>query len=238
VALHTGTSGWAYKEWKGSFYPERLPQKRMLGHYASVLNSCEVNATFYRVQPPSVAEGWAGSVPDGFRFAVKAHRMVTYRKRITLELGRQWLGRFLDPLQPLLEQGKLGCLLLQFPPYVEADEQALQLFLGELPPGLPFACELRNEGWAPDIDDLVAHMGGTICITETEGEAPDSLPPGPVAYVRLKGDRYPDAAREGWRALLQAEAEGREVYAFAKHKGVPADDPHTGPGLARWLLSR
>jgi uncharacterized protein YecE (DUF72 family) len=210
----------------------------MLEHYASVLNACEVNATFYRVQPPSVAQGWAASVPEGFRFAVKAHRRVTYRKQIRTDLSRQWLSRFLDPLQPLLEQGKLGCLLLQFPQYVEADEPALQRLLAALPPGLPFACELRNEGWAPDVADLVARLGGTICVTETEGEAPGSLPPGPVAYVRLKGDRYPDGARERWRELLQSEAGGREVYAFAKHKDVPADDPHTGPGLARWLLSR
>jgi uncharacterized protein YecE (DUF72 family) len=190
------------------------------------------------VQPRSAGESWAAAVPADFRFAIKAHRMVTYRKRIVLELARQWLDRFLEPLEPLREQGKLGCLLLQFPAFVEPDEQALAELLSALPAGLPFACEFRNEGWSAGVEAELARQGGTVCVTETLGEAPDSLPPGPIAYVRLKAERYSDQARERWRELLHGEAEQRDVYAFAKHKEVAADDPHTGPGLARWLLSR
>lgn len=238
MALHVGTSGWAYKQWKGSFYPERLPQSRFLEHYGSVLSACEINATFYRVQPRSAAESWAAAVPADFRFAIKAHRMVTYRKRIVIELARQWLDRFLEPLEPLREQGKLGCILLQFPAFVEPDHEALGELLAALPAGIPFACEFRNEGWSPEVTAELARQGGTICVTETLGEAPDALPPGPVAYVRLKGDRYSVQERARWRELLLSEAEQRDVYAFAKHRGVAGDDPHTGPGLARWLLSR
>ncbi len=197
-----------------------------------------MNATFYRVQPRSAGESWAAAVPDDFRFAIKAHRMVTYRKRIVVELAREWLARFLEPLEPLRAQGRLGCMLLQFPAFVEPDQPALVEMLSALPAEIPFACEFRNDGWSPDVSDELARQGGTVCVTEMLGEAPDSLPPGPIAYVRLKGERYSDQARARWRELLHGEAEQRDVYVFAKHKQVAADDPHTGPGLARWLLSR
>jgi hypothetical protein len=74
-----------------------------------------------------------------------------------------------------------------------------------------------------------------VCLREEDGAAPAGLPPGPLAYVRLKGEHYDDAQRRALRELLEREAAERDVYAFARHKDVPSDDPHTGVGLARWL---
>jgi uncharacterized protein YecE (DUF72 family) len=74
MALYVGTSGWAYKQWKPGFYPEGLPQARFLEHYSTALNSCEINATFYRRQAESTFEKWARAVGDEFRFTTKAHR--------------------------------------------------------------------------------------------------------------------------------------------------------------------
>ncbi len=82
MELHVGTSGYSYKEWKGSFYPEDLPAKEMLRFYASRLPAVEINNTFYRLPKASVLETWAEQVPEGFRFAIKASRRITHLKRL------------------------------------------------------------------------------------------------------------------------------------------------------------
>jgi uncharacterized protein YecE (DUF72 family) len=237
VALYVGTSGWAYPEWRGAFYPQRLPQSRFLEHYGATLTACEVNATFYRVQPASALERWSASVPDGFRFTVKAHRRLTYRKRVEVDEGTAEFARdFLASLAPL--GPKLGCLLVQVPEFVERNDAALAGLLDLLPTELRFACELQHASWdSPEVAAMLAERGGTVGVREEDGGVPDDLPPGPLAYVRLKGMHYSGQARDALRALFEREAEGRDVYVFAPHKDVAAEDPHTGPGLARWLRS-
>jgi uncharacterized protein YecE (DUF72 family) len=234
--LFVGTSGWAYKEWSGAFYPDGLPQARFLEHYSRMLGACEVNATFYRLQSEATFLRWRQSVPESFRFAVKAHRGVTHRKRFDPRPGAgDLLGRFLGSLEPLGE--RLACMLLQFPDFVERDDAALRSLLGALPAALPFACEFHHPSWdEPQVWESVATRGGTICLLETQGSVPDRLPPGPIAYVRMKATRYDEQARVGWLDLLRREAAGRDVYAFAKHEGVPAGDPFAGVGLAQWLV--
>jgi uncharacterized protein YecE (DUF72 family) len=235
LTLYIGTSGWAYAEWRGSLYPERLPQARFLEHYGQALNACEINATFYRDPSPAAAARWAEAVPDRFRFAVKAHRRLAHRKSLSAGAGE--VGEMLAPLSPL--GAKLGCLLIQFPEFVERDDGALDLILSALPAGLPPVCEFHHASWdVQEVADYVADRGGTICVREEEGSAPVALPRGPLAYLRLKGMHYPDKSREALFDLLASEASGRDVYAFARHKAVPPDDPHTGLGLARWLLGR
>lgn len=238
VALHVGTSGFAYKEWKPAFYPEGLPQARFLDHYGSVLTACEINATFYRLQSADTIAGWAARVPEGFRFAAKAHRGLTH--------GRAWppgsdddgafLGRFLGSVAAFGD--RLGAVLIQFPPYRRRDDAGLDGLLAALPPGTPFALEFRHDSWDdPAVAEAVAEGGGTICLSDTDGTVPERLPPGPRAYVRLRSENYTPEAREGWRELLTREAETRDVFAFAKHEGVPAGDPFAGVGLAEWLAA-
>jgi uncharacterized protein YecE (DUF72 family) len=235
VGLYVGTSGWSYPEWRGSFYPDGLPQSRFLSFYGEALTGCEVNATFYRVQPRPALERWAAAVPPGFRFAVKAHRRLTYRRQLAPDPATEAFTReFTQSLQPLGD--RLGCLLLQVPEFIERDDAALQALLDLLPSDRRFACELQHESWdAPEVAEALAERGGTTCLREEAGTVPDALPPGPVAYVRLKALHYGDDAREALRELFDREAAARDVYVFARHKDVPPDDPHTGIGLARWL---
>lgn len=236
MALHVGTSGFAYREWQPDFYPAGLPATRFLEHYAQALTACEVNATFYRLQTATTIGRWAAAAPEGFRFAAKAHRGLTH--------GRAWppgaddegafLDRFLQSLAPFGD--RLGAILFQFPPYRRRDDEGLTAFMDRLPPGAPFALEFRHATWDdPEVAQRVAAAGGTICLSETGGAVPDALPPGARAYVRLRAERYTAEARDGWRDLLDREAQTREVFAFAKHEGVPAGDPFTGVGLASWL---
>ena len=236
MSLHIGTSGWAYPEWKPAFYPQGLPQSRFLAHYAGELTSCEINATFYRLQSESTVTRWAGETPPGFRFAVKAHRRLTHTATLPPgEGGGEFLERFLESLTGLGD--RLGAVLLQFPPSRRRDDGALADLLACLPPGLPVALEFRHASWSdPAIADRIAASGGTVCVSETAGSVLERLPPGPLGYVRLRGDAYSSEARDAWRDLLERESGDRPVFAFAKHEGVPAGDPHAGLGLAQWLV--
>ena len=236
MSLHVGTSGWAYKEWRPAFYPDGMPQSRFLAHYASVLTACEINATHYRVQSEAAVARWAAEAPESFRFAAKAHRRLTHVRALPPhEGGAEFLERFLESLTPLGQ--RLGAVLFQFPPNRARDDGVLDEFLAGLPPGLPFALEFRNEGWADDaVAERVARAGGTVCVGETTGSVLERLPEGPLAYVRMRSDHYTPEARDAWRDLLEREAADRPVFAFTKHEGVPAGDPFAGVGLAEWLL--
>ena len=79
---HVGTSGYSYKEWKGSFYPEDLSSGDMLAYYAERLGAVEINNTFYRLPTVSVLDGWAEQVPERFRFSIKASRKITHFTRL------------------------------------------------------------------------------------------------------------------------------------------------------------
>lgn len=238
MSLRVGTSGWAYREWKPLFYPDGLPQDGFLAHYASVLSACEINATFYRLQSQATVERWAAATPEGFRFAVKAHRRLTHAATLPPgEGGAEFLERFLESLTGLGD--RLGVVLLQLPPTRRRDDGALDALLGCLPRGLPVALEFRHESWdSPAIEDRVAAHGGTVCVSDREGIPIARLPAGPLAYVRLRGEHYSPEARSAWRATLEREAAERPVYAFAKHEGVPAGDPFAGVGLAQWLVAQ
>lgn len=236
MSLHVGTSGWAYPEWKPAFYPDGLVRDRFLAHYSSVLSACEINATHYRLQSEEAVGRWAAQTPEGFRFAAKAHRRLTHARALPpAEGGDAFLERFLESLGPL--GPRLGAVLLQFPPTRARDDGALADLLACLPAGLPTAVEFRHESWAdPAVEERVASSGGTVCISETAGAVPARLPEGPLAYVRLRSDRYSPEARDGWRGLLEREAADRPVYAFTKHEGLEAGDPYGGVGLAEWLV--
>lgn len=235
MPLFIGTSGFDYPEWKGEFYPAGLRRADFLEHYASRFSACEINTTFYGLQTRETVDRWLTSTPADFQFAVKAHRRLTHVRQIGTERYAEFLGEFMGTLEPFGE--RLGCLLVQFPPTRERDDEALDRLLGSIPPEFSSAVEFRHESWdAPDVAERLAARDATLCLSDTTGDVPAALSPGPFAYVRLRSDCYTDEQREGWRALLAREAEHRDVYVFGKHKDVPANDPHAGAGFAEWLL--
>jgi uncharacterized protein YecE (DUF72 family) len=237
MPLFVGTSGFDYPEWKGEFYPARLRRADFLEHYASRFGSCEINTTFYGLKAKETFERWVAATPAGFRFAVKAHRRLTHTKQIGTPAYLAFLREFLESLAPML--GQLGCLLVQFPPTRERDDEVLERLLDAIPSEFARAVEFRHESWeSADVAERLAAKGATLCLSDTTGEVPKALPPGPFGYVRLRADRYGDEQRAGWLSLLTQEAEKRDIYAFGKHKDVPANDPHTGAGFAQWLVER
>jgi uncharacterized protein YecE (DUF72 family) len=142
--VRVGCSGWQYRDWRGAFYPDGLPQRRWLEHYATVFDTVEVNATFYRLARAEAVARWVEQTPPGFTFTVKASRYLTHVRRLAYEDVN--FARFSDPLQPLRDAGRLGCVLWQLPPNFHRDDERLTRWLGTLPPGR-HALEVRHASW-------------------------------------------------------------------------------------------
>jgi uncharacterized protein YecE (DUF72 family) len=213
--LYSGTSGFSYPAWKGHFYPERLPGGRMLAHYAQRLNGVELNGSFYRTPPESSLAKWAADTPAGFRLCFKAHRGLTYsgdafdREGLAGEVGRR--------LRPA--GGRLGPVLLQFPPVRRCDPGLLDRLLAAL--SLPAAAEFRHESWfVEDVYAVLRAHGAALVVTDgEEWPAAPRLELGPLAYYRLRRRAYPPPLLERWRRELRAEALGRsELHVYFRHE--------------------
>jgi len=229
MQLLAGTSGFAYAEWKGSFYPEALPAREMLAHYAGRLPAVEINNTFYRLPKASVLSGWATQVPDDFRFSIKASRRITHFGRLVGVEAET--GFLLESCAALGE--RLGALLFQLPPNLPVDRPRLERFLELLPAATPAAFELRHPSWqTPEIDALLAARGCTRVTTDADDdEAPAELVRGASwGYLRLRRSAYDRAALAGWAARIAAQGWERALV-FFKH-----EDAGAGPALAAQFL--
>jgi uncharacterized protein YecE (DUF72 family) len=225
MRILAGTSGWQYKEWKGSFYPEDLSTGDMLSYYAQRFPTVEVNNTFYRMPKPAVLADWASQVPDGFQFVLKASRRITHFGR--LKEGAQ------EPLQFLLESAatlgdRLGPILFQTPPNLKKDLPRLKAFLGYIPRGVRGAFEFRHESW-PDQEtaDVLREHDMALCIANTEDEEPPWFATASYGYLRLRKVRYEEGELEGWAERIRS-AGWKEAFVFFKH-----EDEGTGPRLAK-----
>ena len=160
--VHIGCSGWNYAAWRELFYPKGLPANRWLEHYAQHFSTVEVNSTFYRLAKREAVARWATQVPDDFVFSVKASRYLTHIKR----LGgvREGVKRFYEPLEPLIEAGKLGPVLWQLPPNMKRDDERLANALRELRPGR-HCFEFREPSWfVPEVYELLREHGVALVI--------------------------------------------------------------------------
>jgi uncharacterized protein YecE (DUF72 family) len=224
--LCVGTSGYSYKEWRGSFYPEDLPAKDMLSYYGGELNAVEINNTFYRLPNASVLESWGSQVPDAFRFSIKASRRITHFARLSDEARdpTEYLVSTLQALGP-----KLGVILFQMPPNLKADVGRLQSFLAHLPAGTPGAFEFRHASWKDDAvyDALRERDMAWVCADtdDAETDAP-IVSTAPWGYLRLRRPDYDDGDLGRWAEQVAATG-WKRAFVFFKH-----EDEGTGPKLA------
>ena len=219
--LFVGTSGWAYTTWKPGFYPEKLAQKKFLNHYASRLNTVEVNFTFRQLVKETTIRNWIEQTPAEFRLGIKAHQVITHIKR--LKGADDFLPRFLATIEPLAAAGRLGPVLFQLPPNLKADPGLLTDFLSLLPRALPAAFEFRNESWFGDATwEALKSRSVSLCVAETEERTTPDIVTGPFVYYRF---RKPSYSADERRAMVQRIGEhmnaGRDVYAYFKHEETP-----------------
>jgi uncharacterized protein YecE (DUF72 family) len=227
-----GTSGFAYKEWKPSFYPEDLPQRRFLEYYATVLNAVEIDSSFYRMPSAKTLDAWREATPEGFRFALKASRRITHWER--LRLPSEALDYLLSVVERL--EDRLGTLLFQLPPNLKSDRARLELFLSQLPETGRFAFEFRHESWfTDDVYALLRSRDVALCVHDADDHTTPLEVTAPQVFVRLRRSGYSGAQLERWREqILEWSQAGIDVYAFVKHQDNP-DAPLIARELARSL---
>jgi uncharacterized protein YecE (DUF72 family) len=221
-----GTSGYSYKEWKGSFYPEDLKNADMLRYYAERLGTVEINNTFYRMPRSSVLENWAAQVPEGFVFVLKGSQRITHMQRLK-DAGES--VDYLFKTAATLEE-KLGPVLFQLPPYMKKDVPRLSDFLELLPHGRPVAFEFRHETWFDDeVYTVLRNKGVALCAADTD-ESGDRgapvVPTGGFGYLRLRRAEYSDDALASWADKVRNQAWDR-AFVFFKH-----EDAGKGPAMA------
>lgn len=234
-----GCSGWAYDDWVGPFYPRGTPPGDFLSCYARVFRVVEVDSSFYRPPTPFLVRRWAERTPGGFRFALKVPREVTHET--TPSAVRDVLDPFLASLESLRSRGKLGPVVLQFPPSFRAGSGAprLELLLGAIPSDYALAVELRHHSWWNEATRrLLEHRGAALVWSVVPETRPPPWVTGDFLYARFIGDRaltkFDRLQRDGRPEIAEMkrlfENEGRpvdSVFAFANNHFMGY-----GPGTA------
>ena len=222
--LLVGTSGWNYYDWKGLFYPDTMKARDYLAHYAHEFRTTEVNYSFYHLPKPATYENWAAQVPQDFRFAVKASRVITHIRRLR-DVADLW-QTFLENASML--GNKLGPILLQFPPSFKRNDDLLDGFLTHSSKmkafrGIHLAMEFRHASWYDDKTYAALKRHGCALVIAQSERYPQApyVPTAPFLYLRLHGpgalfaSSYSSDQLADWAARIRewlAEAESIHVY--------------------------
>jgi uncharacterized protein YecE (DUF72 family) len=217
--VRIGCSGWMYDDWRGRLYPEREPKRRWLELYAEHFDTVEVNNTFYRLTKREAVANWVAQTPPEFVFAVKASRYLTHIKRL-VDI-REGIGRFYEPLAPMVEAGRLGPVLWQLPENFHRDDARLEGWLDSLPPGR-HTIELRHESWfAPAVMDALRACGVALTIGDHPSrpfQSHDAT--ADWRFVRFhygsrgRGGNYSKTELTEWARRIAQWRRQTEVYAY------------------------
>jgi uncharacterized protein YecE (DUF72 family) len=243
---YIGTSGWNYRQWRGSFFPEKLPTKQWLSYYASRFDSVEVNYSFYRLPSEKTCEAWYEQTPERFCFAMKASRYLTHIKRLR-DVREPW-NTFLERVRTLKQ--KLGPILLQFPSNFRASEvnlEAVDEFLKYAASGTTrgLALEFRDQSCfgGEMMAILRQHCAALVISHSSRYPVPEVEATSDFVYFRFHGPRkmfassYTDTELQEWANTMKAFLERRrDVYAyFNNDSGGHA--PRNAQALLRQLAS-
>ncbi len=229
--VRVGTSGWSYPEWLGRFYPNGTAPARMLDFYGRRFTTVESHATYRRLPAATALEKWQSQVPPGFMFAAKAHMGISHRR--DLDGVEDRVAAFLAAVAPLADN--LGPVLLSLP-HKDPDLDRLDRLLAAFPPppdGPVVAFELSPNWYTSEVLNRLEAHGSTVVVIDNDAEREERAPltVGPLAYVRLRRQRYDRAGLEAWaEKLSKVGAEGRDSYVYLKH-----DAEGDGPRYARRL---
>jgi uncharacterized protein YecE (DUF72 family) len=185
--IRVGTSGWQYRDWGQRFYPEGLRASGWLRYYSARFTTVEVNNSFYRLPERATFEAWADQVPDGFVMAVKASRFLTHIRR--LRDPEEPVDRLLSAAEGL--GPKLGPILFQLPPDLQADIERLNAVLEVLPRSMRAAFEFRHPSWFdPKTYDALDRAGAALVWADAPGRRLGRVPmTGGWVYLRFHRGR-------------------------------------------------
>ena len=228
MKMHVGTSGYGYKEWKGSFYPEKISLHDMLHFYGEQFNAVEINYTFYHMPTVAGLSSWAEQVPTDFFFSLKAPQVITHLK--LLKNVSEETKYFFTTMGVL--EGRVGPALIQLPGSFRANLQVLEEFLALIPANRSCAFEFRSKSWfKKDILELLRAKGCSLCTADTdEKPAEEIISTAPWGYLRLRRADYTEDDLEKWLERILAQ-DWERVFVFFKH-----EDEAKGPELAKRFL--
>ncbi len=230
-----GTSGWSYKSWEKTFYPENIPANRHLEFYSTQFGTVEINATFYRLPTPKMVLGWRDKAPEGFVYAIKGSRYITHMKKLENLDGA--LDKFFNRIKPL--QKRIGVILWQLPPFLKKSRTRLRGFLRLLPRAYRHAVEFRDPSWLdPEVFDLLrAKKVGHVSVSSLAMPC-DFATTADLVYIRFHGleggatHDYTRAELKPWADHIRKEARsGKTVYAYFNN-----DANVRAPGNAKLLI--
>ena len=214
MKLLAGTSGYSFKEWKGTFYPADLKADAMLSFYATKFPTLEINNTFYRLPKEHVLQEWAAQVPEQFSFAIKASQRITHHTRLKPE--SQSLVEYLLKNTATLGE-RLGPILFQLPPNLKKDIPRLQNFLSYLPPDRRYTFEFRHESWFDeDTFSVLRERDIAMCVSESADLACPLVCTATWGYLRLHKLDYSTSALEEWAKCVNAQ-KWNDAYVYFKH---------------------
>jgi uncharacterized protein YecE (DUF72 family) len=223
VKLRAGTSGYSFKEWKGTFYPADLKQDGMLSFYATRFSTLEINNTFYRLPKESVLAEWASQVPENFTFAIKASQKITHYTRLKAE--SESMVQFLLKNTATLGE-KMGPILFQLPPNLKKDVPRLQNFLSYLPENRRYTFEFRHESWFDeDVFSVLRDRDIAMCVSESAELSCPVVCTATWGYLRLHKLDYTLDGLAEWAKRVTAQ-NWKDVYVYFKHdEGVGSGPP-------------
>jgi uncharacterized protein YecE (DUF72 family) len=214
VKILAGTSGYAFKEWKGNFYPVDLKDDGFLGYYASKFPAVEINNTFYRLPKENVLLEWAAQVPETFTFALKASQRITHHSRLK-EDSASALDFLLKNTSKLGD--RLGPILFQLPPNLKKDVNRFRGFLGLLPSDRRYVFEFRHESWFDDeVFDTMRERDIAMCVAEQDDFKCPVVSTATWGYLRLHKLDYQSAELVQWAQCVSGQ-QWSEAYVFFKH---------------------
>ena len=224
-----GTSGFQYPEWKGHFYPEKLPAAKMLPFYAERFQTTEINYTFRRIPSGKTIENWCELTPARFAFSLKAPQRVTHFAK--LQNCSDILKYFFGAIQGL--EDKLGPILFQLPPFFRKDAGILAAFLEELPDGVRAAFEFRHKSWFDDeIFASLRRHNAALCIAESADMSTPIEATANFGYLRLRREDYGPEDIARWSETLRSHAsQWSDAFVYFKH-----EEQGMGPKLAGQLI--
>jgi len=230
MKLFVGTSGYSYKEWKGNFYPEDLPDKKMLGYYAEHFSTVEINNTFYRIPKKEVFESWKKQVPAKFRFILKAPQIITHVKRLKTDT-KDTVEYFAKVSSALGE--KRGVVLFQLPPSFKLNLERLEEFISIVPEEIKAAFEFRHAEWFTDnVYNLLKKRNFALCLSDTDEEpVKEIISTADWGYLRLRRINYTKKNLIDWHKKI-AEQNWKDAYIFFKH-----EEEGKGPEFASKFIS-